>query len=1267
MKKTILLFVLILTLSHWGWGQSPTNPGFEDGVNDWSGSGVSSTTNIRTGSKNMSLTTSSTSNQAMTNASTINVANNEYAHVIAWAQGNNANSRASVGGSLNGSAGSTGIQTIGTTLTQLTYSKLNSTGSVATFSCRVNSRSVSGTTTLYWDDVVMYSSSGSTPDLTSPSVPSNVTTGTVTSSSVTFTWTQGSDEGTGIQNTIVLRTTNTSATAPTLNNQGQYSTLGGTSGPNTIGADWTIISITVSGSTTTYTDNTVSPSTSYKYAIIHRDLAYNFSSAALSSTITTGAATSPTISIASTMNDFGSIAVHTTSDVQSYTVSGTNLTDNITITPPTGFEISISNSPFNATNPITLTQSSGTVNSTTIYVRFSPTVIQSYNDNITHTSDGSNNPNLNTTGTGISPSNPASFSATAASTSQINLLATANANSDNIVVVYNETGTFLSPTDGVAPGNVGESFSGGTIHYKGSAGSLGNMSGLSVNQTVYFKAFSYDSYNYYSSGSTANATTLKNAPTTQDHDITFSSVGNASITVGWTNGDGDRRIVLINTINSFTDPTDGSSPSASTVYSGSGEQVVYNNTGTSVTVTGLATSTQYWFRVYNYNNTGTNTLYLTNSATLNPNSQSTNTPASFLEDFEVGSKTSYATGTVSCTMGSWTMEEALLGNGTSDKKNGAQSVRMRNASGSIYMNFNKSNGARELSVYHAIYGTDGSSTWKLQKSTDDGLNWMDVGETVTSSATLTVKTFNVNQIGNVRFKFVHVTGSSSFRLNIDDLSVTDYDKTITTTSTLPYTSYGNLTINGSGIQVTLSGNTTIDGVLTITAGTLTIGAGQTLTVSGTLTNSAGNGGLVIADGGSLITNGTVTGGATVSRTISGPAWHQMSAPVTGQTIFSGYTDMYAWDEVNYQWLNHNGGSFPDVTYLPGKGYLVSWAAGATKDFAGTLNSGNFTTGSGSVPALTYTTGKGNGFNLMGNPYPSALNGSIHTWTTTNVDNSIWVYNNGSYLTWNGTTGTLTGGIIPAMQGFWVKANATGASLTIPNTGRTHSAQSYYKSAEALQDMILLSVEGNGYKDGIVVNFNDEATEGYDGNFDVLKMYGDAAAPQFFCQTGEKELSIDVLPYTRTRTIPLGLKVGYDNTYTLQVKENTFYPSVSIVLEDLKTGQSIDLQTHPEYTFNALSSDNASRFKLHFGGALGVEDPKTAEALSIYTNDNRLCIAANTTLAGDVYVYNMVGQLLLQQKLENSALTRIAVKGPSGYYLVKVVTGQKTFTGKVFIR
>lgn len=133
------------------------------------------------------------------------------------------------------------------------------------------------------------------------------------------------------------------------------------------------------------------------------------------------------------------------------------------------------------------------------------------------------------------------------------------------------------------------------------------------------------------------------APTTQASNITFSSIGQTGMTAGWTNGDGSKRIVLMNTSNSFTDPTDGTDPTPNTVYGGSGEQVVYNNSSNSVAVTGLSTSTTYWFRVYEYNGSGTDTKYLTTTATNNPNSQASAAPAPLIASPDPASLSGFST------------------------------------------------------------------------------------------------------------------------------------------------------------------------------------------------------------------------------------------------------------------------------------------------------------------------------------------------------------------------------------------------------------------------------------------------------------------------------------------------------------------------------------------------------------------------------------------------------------------------------------------------
>lgn len=144
--------------------------------------------------------------------------------------------------------------------------------------------------------------------------------------------------------------------------------------------------------------------------------------------------------------------------------------------------------------------------------------------------------------------------------------------------------------------------------------------------------------------------------------------------------------------------------------------------------------------------------------------------AGFPETFNTGTKAAYATASVTLPTGSWELNNALIGNTTSDRKNGAQSVRIQ-TTGLLTMMFNVTNGASQVTVAHAIYGTDASSTWNLQYSTNNGSTWTTTGSTITtSSTTLSTATFTMTLTGNVRFRIQKLTGG---RLNIDDFSISD--------------------------------------------------------------------------------------------------------------------------------------------------------------------------------------------------------------------------------------------------------------------------------------------------------------------------------------------------------------------------------------------------------------------------------------------------------------------------------------------------------------
>ncbi len=143
------------------------------------------------------------------------------------------------------------------------------------------------------------------------------------------------------------------------------------------------------------------------------------------------------------------------------------------------------------------------------------------------------------------------------------------------------------------------------------------------------------------------------------------------------------------------------------------------------------------------------------------------------EDFEAGSKTSYAVGDVTLTSGVWTLDEALIGTSTSDPKNGTKSVRTRN-SGKLTMKFNRTDGAGVVTVKHAKYGTDANSTWQLWYSTNSGSTWTQTGATITtSSTTLATASFTVNVTGTIRFE-IRKTDGTAARVNFDDFVINDY-------------------------------------------------------------------------------------------------------------------------------------------------------------------------------------------------------------------------------------------------------------------------------------------------------------------------------------------------------------------------------------------------------------------------------------------------------------------------------------------------------------
>ncbi len=155
--------------------------------------------------------------------------------------------------------------------------------------------------------------------------------------------------------------------------------------------------------------------------------------------------------------------------------------------------------------------------------------------------------------------------------------------------------------------------------------------------------------------------------------------------------------------------------------------------------------------------------------------------ADYVVNFEGPGETkgAYASGTVKLSGLNWDMTEVLIGTDAADSINGLRSARLRGYGASaMTMLEDKTDGIGTISFLYRRYGSDAQVDWKVEYSTDGGTNWTQIGSDFTAPASDEVQVFSeiVEVTGNVRVRIIRATetGTANRRLNIDDITITDY-------------------------------------------------------------------------------------------------------------------------------------------------------------------------------------------------------------------------------------------------------------------------------------------------------------------------------------------------------------------------------------------------------------------------------------------------------------------------------------------------------------
>ncbi len=459
---------------------------------------------------------------------------------------------------------------------------------------------------------------------------------------------------------------------------------------------------------------------------------------------------------------------------------------------------------------------------------------------------------------------------------------------------------------------------------------------------------------------------------------------------------------------------------------------------------------------------------------------------------------------------------------------------------------------------------------------------------------------------------------------------------------------------------------------------LTIASGIELNIDGDFILEADtNGYASFIDEGTL----TVAGDITVQKYIAQDSWHYITPPVQGATAndFFGLYLKY-WDEPTNQWIYITE---PTEELLAGKGYGSWSSSGSTGDvvlsFAGTLTTGNYSptlTLSGD-PSMNY------GWNLIGNGFPSAIdwgtdNDPNSDFNLTDLDNTIYFWNGTQYATYNpsgnGGDGLGTNGATrytASAQGFYVHANAANPQITIPQSARLHHDQPFLTPQSFTDGQLKIYVNSDSYGDETVVEFNENATEGFDSQFDAYKLAGIGQAPQIYFVTASDQLAVNTLPFTgEFMSLPLYFAAGTPGNHVISVEGTEgFEAEVMISLEDQLEETITNLRQQPEYTFYGSPSDDPGRFLLHFDVSTVGTATANEEHISVYIIGDILVIQ---DLTGDnlqswqLKIYNMNGSVVQSSSLASGYKSEIPVRFSNGTYAVVLSSGSRIITTKITV-
>lgn len=912
-----------------------------------------------------------------------------------------------------------------------------------------------------------------------------------------------------------------------------------------------------------------------------------------------------------------------------------------------------------------------------------------------------------------SVTNPASFTATTTSTSQIDLAFTQNGNSDDVMLVYDTDNSFGIPADGTSystgntlPGD------GGAVIYVGATSPYSHTS-LDEGTTYYYKAYSVDDSDNYSSGLTDEANTLKSEPSNDVNDFAEGTVSDTSIELTWTENDGAvvaQGYLIKASTGSISDPSDGTDPSDDTDLTDGSGNVKVAHGATSYTFNNCSNETTYHFAIYPYTNSGADINFKTDAeqtasvTTLSapkipsegdiiiteimPNPDDVgDSDGEYLELFNTTHENIDLKGWIIKDPTERTITSSLvipaggfvvIGKNADYATNGNMEVdyelsdlALTNSGDEVYLVYSDGTTGIDSVEYADTSGSD----WQVSagkamvftgsptEDNNDGANWAEADNREYGFGRMGSDLGSPGANGSSQSLFNSITANVEDNWNNAAGNTNMFDEVVVIDT----------------VNITLTATDTCANLIIHPGSSVIIENGQTLVVNHNIhLQSPADSGAV----GSLVNHGTLVlnGKAMVERFIEGNRWTYLSSPVSGDSTLtfnanaaSNYT--FSWDETSASSQANGWNEIADntTTLNTMEGYAVNLTnQDSTITFSGDLHDGD-------IDYNLSVTGDDNLYrwNLVGNPYPSPVDWyNDAAWDKSNIHNAIYFQQEEHFCTAIGGARISTptdcfNGAVSAMQAFWVFASGNDNDVFgITNNARIHASDTVHLKSGTQHFVVRIQISGKNHEDETVINLSDDASVEFDAQLDAFK-FGITALNEvsksgiYSFDAEGNPLAINSVPKD-VESISLGLNVATAGDYTISASSFSNIDVESIQLTDNSTGDKLDLK-QDNYTFTAEKGQYNNRFELQLLKSSTSIANASDDVLKIYSHNGLVYIQSKEFLSNAaIRIFDLTGRKIWSGKSAIEGMKKINLNR-QGYYIVNITTENNNYNQKVFIK